>query len=560
MIRTLRSHGPSTAALALVLAVSLTGCGSSDSDDGDARPVTDAQADAGPVTGGSDTDGTDDGARPGDDIDDGDVVTDPAPSDPAPSDPEPSDPEPVDPEPSDPAPDEPEPSEPTATTVPAFAPSFESFDVVGTVPADAAALDGLSTPLPVQLSDDGARLLLRGTATDAEGRSTYRFLSYDVAADELDPLPFAPTPDAFPAFDADAGAIAWADACGASFQRLGEQSEPVPLGGGAFDDSSCAASQSVQLSDDGDTVLVQAFDRDSGASAPSIVGVASGSVIALVDVALRLDAPELAGLERDVRAPRLSADGRRVVAALVSSDGPLARGTVADYGVATVLIDARSGDARVIGRRDYRRFVCDRCDPLPVPGPVISGDGAFVFHQQAPGETTPGEPATEDTVLYRHEIATGEARIVWAGPVGASEVVASRDGSRAAVRAADDVEIVYVDADRRVSLRESLRFCRDGDEGCLFTGSRFVTDTALEMSGDGSALTVYLIPQRGGNASPQDRPELLHVDLDDGRVARVAPGEDSSFHALSDDGRTVALRSTDERGEEAVAVLRAADR
>ena len=552
MIRTLRSHGPSTAALALALLVLLAGCGS-DSNEGDARPGTDAQADAGPVTGGSDADGADDdavqqddGALPGD----GDVVTDPAPIEPAPGEPAPV----------DPAPSEPAPPDPAVTAVPAFAPAFETFDVVRTVSTDAAAFDGLSTPLPVQLSDDGARLLLRGRATDAEGRSTYRFLSYDVAADELDPPAFAPTPDAFPAFDADADAIAWADACGASFQRLGEQSEPVPLGGGAFDESSCAASQSVQMSDDGDTVLVQAFDRDGGGSAPSIVGVASGTLIALADVALRLDAPELAGPERDVRTPRLSADGRRVVVALVSSDGPLARGTVADYGVATVLVDARGGDARVVEGRDYRRFVCDRCDPLPVPGPVISGDGAFVFYQQAPSEATPGEPVTGDTILYRHEIATGETRIVRAGPVGASEVVASRDGSRAAVRVADDVELLYVDADRRVSLRETLRFCRDGGEECLFTGSRFVTDTALEMSGDGSALTVYLIPQRGENASPEDRPELLHVDLDDGRVARVAPGEDSPFHALSDDGRTVALGSTDERGEEAVTVLRAADR
>ena len=558
MIGTFRPRGPMVAAIALALTGSLIGCGS-DSNDADSRPATDLEEVPGPVDGATVVDGTDgdalqqdDDALPGDA---GDLVTDPEPAAPAPVDPVPTDPEPTDPVPTDPEPTDPEPADPPVTAVPTFTPSFETFDVARTVPEDAAALEGLRTPLPVRLSGDGSRLLVRASATDAEDRLTYRFLSYDVAADRLDPLSFAPTADAFPAFDADWNTIASADGCDLRVQRRDRQSEPVSLGGGALD-GSCASMQSVQLSDDGDTVLVEAFDRERGASRWLVVGIASGSVIDLAGTALRVDAPELAGLEHLVLSPRLSADGRYVVAALVSSDGALARGTTADYGVASVLVDTSSGEARVIERRDYRRFVCDRCDPLPVPGPVISGDGAFVFYQQAQRDVTPGEFPTEDTVLYRHEIRTGETRVVRAGPTGAREVVVSDDGSRAAMRVTDDVEIAYLNADRLVSLREPMRFCRDDGEDCLFAVSRFVTDGALEMSGDGSALTIHLIPQRDGNASPEDRPELLHVDLGDGRVARVAPRADGLFRALSDDGRTVALRSVDDRGVETVTVLR----
>ena len=295
MIRTFRPRGPVVAAIALALTGSLIGCGS-DSNDADSRPATDLEEVPGPVDGGTVVDGTDgdalqqdDDALPGDA---GDLVTDPEPAAPASVDPVPTNPEPTDPVPTDPGP-----ADPPVTAVPTFTPSFETFDVARTVPEDAAALEGLRTPLPVRLSGDGSRLLVRASATDLEDRLTYRFLSYDVAADRLDPLSFAPTADAFPAFDADWNTIASADGCDLRVQRRDRQSEPVSLGGGALD-GSCVSMQSVQLSDDGDTVLVEAFDRERGASRWLVVGIASGSVIDLAGTALRVDAPELAGLEQ----------------------------------------------------------------------------------------------------------------------------------------------------------------------------------------------------------------------------------------------------------------------
>ena len=76
------------------------------------------------------------------------------------------------------------------------------------------------------------------------------------------------------------------------------------------------------------------------------------------------------------------------------------------------------------------------------------------------------------------------------------------------------------------------------------------------MSGDGSALTIYLILQEATNASPQDLVELLHFELDTGILSRVAPGADGLFTSLSDDGDTVTLIGVDDGREETIAVFR----
>ena len=144
----------------------------------------------------------------------------------------------------------------------------------------------------------------------------------------------------------------------------------------------------------------------------------------------------------------------------------------------------------------------------------------------------------------------------FSGPVSPSEIVLSDNGARAAFRVAGDVQVAYIDSDEIVSLREAFNFCNSDGNDCLFASSRFVTNTVLEMSGDGSALTIYLILQEATNASPQDFNELLHFDLDTGMLSRVSPDTDGLFTSLSDDGDTVTLIGVDDGREETIAVYR----
>ena len=81
------------------------------------------------------------------------------------------------------------------------------------------------------------------------------------------------------------------------------------------------------------------------------------------------------------------------------------------------------------------------------------------------------------------------------------------------------------------------------------------------MSGDGSALIVFLIPQADEFATPENVTTLLHFDLETGTLSRAAPDPPSgvgagSLYAISDDGDTVALEGIDERGVETIDVLR----
>ena len=324
-------------------------------------------------------------------------------------------------------------------------------------------------------------------------------------------------------------------------------------------DELCTNQESAQISDDGETVLVSANRIDDGSSVPIILGVSNGSVITLDSNALQQADSALAESIISVVDARLSADGRFVVATVIASDEPVTNGQTFNFIAGTVIADTRNGNIRVIGLNDYQRFACQNCTLNPVIAPAISGNGQFIVYEQAPEIQVQGEPPAADTSLFRFDLGTDQTVNVRSGPLGISELVVSDNGARVAWRVGGDIQISYLGSNEIVSLQEAFQFCNDGANDCLFATARFITRTAIELSGDGSALTIYLIPQETLNASANDRPELLHFDLNTGTLSRVSPGTDGLFTALSDDGDSVALVGVDNRGVETITVLRRAN-
>ena len=196
----------------------------------------------------------------------------------------------------------------------------------------------------------------------------------------------------------------------------------------------------------------------------------------------------------------LSADARYIVANLISSDGPLVEGETVNYIGVTVLIDTNTGGNQLINRRTYNRFVCRGCSGNPFRGPEISGSGRYMFFRQPLAETTNKDVGK--TGIYRYDMESGEIILV-TGEVynygfgtsteAGSDLVVSDDGEREALLTElDNVHLCYVDFATSVSLQEAFRFCSTADDSCLFDSFRFVTNELLEMSGDGTGLTIVL--------------------------------------------------------------------
>ena len=142
---------------------------------------------------------------------------------------------------------------------------------------------------------------------------------------------------------------------------------------------------------------------------------------------------------------------------------------------------------------------------------------------------------------------------------GSSEAVVFDDGARVAWRVGFDVQVAYLGSGDIVSLQDGFRFCAEMPDDCLFNSSRFVTNKALKMSGDGSALTIFLILEEDVSDPQGDTNELLQFNLDTGVLSRVSPNDDNFFTASSDDGNSTATRGFDDQGRETVIVLRASN-
>ena len=546
----------------VLLILAMSGCSSGSSDSGDtldSTADTGQEVDVDPVDSNDDTmvvapavdpveedpvvvnpmvDPVDDPAvtSPGTDPVDDPVIPDPV-SDPA-SDPVVVEPgmNPID----DPGVAEPDDPVVNLDSAPAVVSSRTPFELVAQLPFDNEVFSDGNSITPFAIAPDGSRVLIREGFTDASDDFVRQFLEYNVSTNSATLLPFTPIDDAFPAFDAAFTTMAYATPCTTSIQRPGQFSEPLSLGADLTE--LCTSRESAQISDDGETVLIESFLNDGGGSVPLILGVTSGSIMALDNATLQQADSSFAGRTATALEPSLSADGRYVVATVIAADEPLfSNGQELTFSAGTVVANTATGDLRVIGLRDYQRFVCRGCNAIPpVPAPAVSGNGQFVVYASAPEIQNPGEPAVEDSLLFRYNIDTGETQQVFSGPVGVGEIVLSDSGTRAAYRVAGDIQVAYFDSDEILSLQEAFNFCDSDGNDCLFASSRFVTNTVLDMSGDGSAVTIFLILQEATNASPEDSDELLHFDLDTGILSRVFPNADGLFTSLSDDGDTVA--------------------
>ena len=320
------------------------------------------------------------------------------------------------------------------------------FDLIAQLPFDDGVFFDGNSISPFAVTADGSQVIIKESFNDVNDDFVSRFLSFDVSTNSASLLPFTPIDDSFPAFDEAFTTMAYATPCTTSVQRPGQSSEPLILGAELTE--LCSSGQSAQISDDGETVLMPSFSIDGGGSVAVILGVSSGSVMTLDNTTLQQADSAFTGRTATALDPSLSADGRYVVATVIVADGPIfTAGQVLNFSAGTVVADTATGDVRLIGLSDYERFTCRGCNAIPpVPAPAISGNGQFVVYAQAPEIQNPGEPATEDSLLFRYNIDTGETQQIYSGLAGASEIVLADSGTRAAFRVAGDVQVAYIDS------------------------------------------------------------------------------------------------------------------
>ena len=316
-------------------------------------------------------------------------------------------------------PDMADPVEPVVNldSAPAVVSSRAFLSQIAQLPLDDEVFVSGNAVSPFAITTDGSQVLIKESFFDADDDFVSRFITFDVATNSASPAPFTPIDDAFPAFDEAFTTMAYATPCTTSIQRPSQFSEPLSLGEELTE--LCTSGQSAQISDDGETVLMPSFANDGSGSVAVILGVSSGSVMTLDNTTLQQADSAFSGRTATALDPSLSADGRYVVATVIAADGQnFSDGQIVNFSAGTIIVDTVTGDVRVIGLRDYERFTCRGCNAIPpVAAPAISGNGQFVAYAQGSEIQIPGQPADEDSLLFRYNIDTGDTQqfFLWPG-------------------------------------------------------------------------------------------------------------------------------------------------
>lgn len=428
-------------------------------------------------------------------------------------------------------------------TVASATTSFESTGSITLIPTPSLTDDEYSIRR-LAISPDDTLLSLKSFKN---GTSAVSLDSYNLGTDTLTPLG---RQDEFvsAAVNADASSLVYVEDCLAYLRTDSESAEPLLLNTFLKTDA-CVGTVSLNIA--GDTVLmfvspgrvtesgVLVYDNDrDGEAYHATYTRANNRVVSLAKADVSLNDEELDAMDWKMSVPRLSDDGSVMVFHAIFQHN--ASSGTGDPIIATFAIETDTSNITIIGKRTYNDLtLCPRCIQNPFMEPVISGNGRYVFFQQA-NDAVDGVSSKENPGLYRHDLATGNTADL-AITRAASALVSNTVGNRFAYVSGNDVMVRYLDSNEEINLTPAMRFC--AQDPCEIVAHYFVHQQPIHMNTAGTVLFVSAQFGSTENITPDYFHEQQLFDLDSREMKRLVPNQDFETYVASSDGQRVYFAS-----------------
>jgi len=375
------------------------------------------------------------------------------------------------------------------------------------------------------------------------------YLVHDLDSAELITL-LAQSPLFATSISRDQSSAAWIEECQGFVQRFAEMSEGVrfnPL----LRNNTCLRPPTISENgrtaifgsargrlNDSDELVFSEFD--STQYGPVIYDATRGTVQSLAGVDLDLGVAEFDALVPLLDTLQLDASGTHI--AVRTSFVPsnyLNAGTI-DFTAALLLVDVDTNVVKLVDPHTERHAFCQKCSIPYARDVALSGDGNVLWFLR-PAELADSRPPPLSR-LYRHDLQSNETvMFTTQDRVSAGSLVTSHDGNEVAYVAAEDTVLLRYESRERMTLDRAMRACSDTD--CVLESYRYVRNSPLTLSADGSTLLISVIPELAGIDTPQNTEEILLLDSDSKRLQRLAPGIGIDRVAISDDGMSIVFQS-----------------
>jgi len=208
-----------------------------------------------------------------------------------------------------------------------------------------------------------------------------------------------------------------------------------------------------------------------------------------------------------------------------------------EYTDGILLIEAASGEYTFIDRQQMVRAFCLKCYFYPADNMKLSGDGKYLFYMRPLDADLLNPMAT--SVLYRYDIANKTLKQIPIEDVIDDEtLVIDHKGTNIGYVANGQPILLKLDTAERVNMDKAVRGCTDTSipETCEFDSFRFVTNSPLAFSRDGSAMSIETIPEKDEMGSRQNLHEVMILDTQSLQVARMTPNTSVDRFQISEDG------------------------
>ncbi len=259
----------------------------------------------------------------------------------------------------------------------------------------------------------------------------------------------------------------------------------------------------------------------------------------LTSVGLPTDDPELGSLQRNLSYEAGSFDGRWLVFQAAFLPLPTDTSNPANYLVGTWIYNSGTGESRLLNRNAYTKTISEK---VPVGGEddaTISGNGNVVWYVETNGVSEINYSAP--SVLKRLDLVSGQTTTV--NVAGYKQALfSSDDGMRVVFMLDGELAVYRHDTGTLLHTSQALNFCTDAVSAtvCEFESHRYVLNEPGTISGDGKSVLLQTILERPDVTEPQNTMELMLLDVDTGSLRRVAPDRDLLWTVISYAGDTIA--------------------
>lgn len=351
-------------------------------------------------------------------------------------------------------------------------------------------------------------------------------------------------------FSKDLGTVAWIEECQGFVNRLDQGGSVLHLNP-LIDGDSCL--RPAQLSDNGNTVIFGnaqgtistngelvflGFDAENFGSI--VYSHSSATTTSLAGKDVSFGSPQLDDYTPRYLRQAISSDGTKVVLRTAFLPDDVAQLGEIDFSAGLMLLDTFTGQLSLLDQHRERRAFCQKCYWYPADDLQITADGKFAYFLR-PNESDLLN-STAVSYLYRANLDNDKIeKLPIDDEIQKGSLIVSSDGNQIAYLADGKPILLQLSSGSRLELDLAMRQC--AAEQCEFESYRFIRNSPLKFSTDGSSLIIMVIPERAEITTPQNIEEVFLVDTEALSVTRMAPDISIERIFVSSDGMNLVFQT-----------------